>query len=368
MSYGISPTSNRLTTLNSTAVSVDAAGNLTSKPGLALAYDDWSRLRTATGGGVTTTYGVNGLGERTSKTQGTTQRIYVYSAPGHLLGVYDGVTGLAMEEWAYMGERPVASVRAGVIYPIETDHLMAPMRVLDPADAVVWSWENREPFGASAPAEGTVGGQTFSMGLRFPGQYADDESGLVSNGFRDYDVSSGRYAEVDPVGLSAGMNAYIYVNNRPMQRYDSAGLDDTFCMRDPSACGMSKPSPPDYYHLNINYLVGSFSLEVTSDGSIFVGTGAAHPGLPAAISPKKFGISLTSGTMVGCQSSKFKNREDWVSNFASGWSTGASAFYVVGGGYSTNSSGTAFEGGIGSPGYGVQAEYMHKIGNIGMSW
>jgi len=226
MSYGISPTSNRLTTLNSTAVSVDAAGNLTSKPGLALAYDDWSRLRMATGSGVTTTYGVNGLGERVGKAQGTTQRIYIYSAPGHLLGVYDGTTGLPLEEWAYLGERPVADAQGSQVYAIETDHLMAPLRVLDPTNATVWSWVNREPFGASAPIEGTVDGQPFQMGLRFPGQYADRETGLVSNGFRDYDPVVGKYVETDPTGLIAGLNLYGYVKASPLDKFDSFGLDE----------------------------------------------------------------------------------------------------------------------------------------------
>jgi hypothetical protein len=40
---------------------------------------------------------------------------------------------------------------------------------------VVWSWEDREPFGASDPTQGTVNGQPFVFNLRFPGQYLDAE-------------------------------------------------------------------------------------------------------------------------------------------------------------------------------------------------
>jgi RHS repeat-associated protein len=118
----------------------------------------------------------------------------------------------------------VATIRSGTIYPIETDHLMAPLRVLDASNAVVWSWEDREAFGATPPTQGTVGGVTFSLGLRFPGQWSDTESGLVSNGFRDYDPSLGKYVEVDPLGLAAGMNPYIYVSENPLIIIDSLGL------------------------------------------------------------------------------------------------------------------------------------------------
>lgn len=76
-----------LATINATAVTTDAAGNLTSKPGLTLTFDDWSRLRTTTVSGTTTTYGVTGLNGPVSKTDGTHTRVYVYASPGHLLGV-----------------------------------------------------------------------------------------------------------------------------------------------------------------------------------------------------------------------------------------------------------------------------------------
>lgn len=101
---------------------------------------------------------------------------------------------------------------------------MAPLRVLDATNTVVWSWEDREPFGGNTPTSSMVGGQPFTFNLRFPGQWYDEETGLASNGYRDYDASMGRYLEVDPLGLAAGMNPYGYVGGDPLMDMDLYGL------------------------------------------------------------------------------------------------------------------------------------------------
>jgi RHS repeat-associated protein len=44
------------------------------------------------------------------------------------------------------------------------------------------------------------------------------------NYFRDYDPTTGRYVEADPVGLQGGINAYAYVGNNPANWLDPYGL------------------------------------------------------------------------------------------------------------------------------------------------
>src|SRR5262245_43072378 len=55
--------------------------------------------------------------------------------------------------------------------------------------------------------------------------YYDKETGLLQNGFRDYDPSQGRYVESDPIGRLGGLSTYGYVKGNPLSFTDRFGLD-----------------------------------------------------------------------------------------------------------------------------------------------
>ena len=57
-----------------------------------------------------------------------------------------------------------------------------------------------------------------------PGQYFDQETNLHYNYFRDYDPTTGRYIESDPIGLRSGPNTYAYVGNNALRWMDPFGL------------------------------------------------------------------------------------------------------------------------------------------------
>jgi RHS repeat-associated protein len=70
------------------------------------------------------------------------------------------------------------------------------------------------------------GGTTWngaSTPLRFPGQYADPETGLHYNNQRYYDPTTGRYLTPDPLGLAPTLNPHAYVPN-PYTLADPLGL------------------------------------------------------------------------------------------------------------------------------------------------
>ena len=50
--------------------------------------------------------------------------------------------------------------------------------------------------------------------LRFPGQWFQAEAGLHQNWMRDYDPTTGRYVQADPLGLVDGASAGGYARQR----------------------------------------------------------------------------------------------------------------------------------------------------------
>ena len=182
-----------------------------------------------TSGGATTSYVLNALGQRIKKANSSLTRLFVYDEAGHLLGEYDGA-GALVQETVWMQDTPVATLRpngGGVsLFYIHTDHLNTPRRISRPSDDVIlWRWDS-DPFGSAAANEDPDGDSTlFVNNLRFPGQYADAESGHNYNYFRDYDPAIGRYIQSDPIGLLGGLNTYAYAGDSPIDSGDPSGLD-----------------------------------------------------------------------------------------------------------------------------------------------
>lgn len=58
---------------------------------------------------------------------------------------------------------------------------------------------------------------------RFPGQWFQSESGLHQNWMRDYDPTTGRYIQADPLGLIDGASVYGYALGNPIRWTDPTG-------------------------------------------------------------------------------------------------------------------------------------------------
>ena len=180
----------------------------------------------------------NAQGQRVAKTvNGDTNSTvhFIYDQSGQLIAEMDADTGQTLREFVYVNGQQIALVDDTgspdeAVYYVHNDHLGTPQKISDESQVVVWD-AVYQPFG-----EVEIVSDVVENNIRFPGQYADEESGLYYNYYRDYDPRVGRYVESDPVGLVGGTNTYGYVSMNPIIGTDEFGL--TQMNRSRSAPGM----------------------------------------------------------------------------------------------------------------------------------
>jgi RHS repeat-associated protein len=120
---------------------------------------------------------------------------------------------------------------------VHSDHLNTPRKLTDASGQAAWQWsysafgedkptlaKNRFANLETTPNPGTTGISEVKFNLRYPGQYADEESGLFYNYFRSYDARTGRYSQPDPIGLDGGWNRFGYVDGNSLEYSDPKGL------------------------------------------------------------------------------------------------------------------------------------------------
>jgi RHS repeat-associated protein len=222
-----------------------SANYLNGASALTFAYNNANRLVQVQSTGATIgAYAVNAMGQRVSKTAAGAMTLFVYDEQGHLVGEYDSVGNL-IQETVWLEGLPVATLRptgAGnptpiAMYYVHADHLGSPRAMTRPSDnALMWLWDNLDPFGNNAANENPSGQGVFRYALRFPGQYYDAETGTHYNMARDYDSTVGRYEQSDPIGLYGGINTYVYAALNPLVWADPKGqfpwqIDCATCMQ-----------------------------------------------------------------------------------------------------------------------------------------
>ncbi|MDT0344829.1 DUF6531 domain-containing protein [Streptomyces litchfieldiae] len=132
---------------------------------------------------------------------------------------YDQLRPLAQTERTLPGtdEAPPGEFDAR-FYAIVTDLVGAPTELIDEAGDIAWT-ARRTLWGADGPD----GGGAARIPLKFPGQYADPETGWYYNYHRHYDPATARYTSPDPLGLAPSPNPVAYVAN-PQEFCDPTGL------------------------------------------------------------------------------------------------------------------------------------------------
>ncbi|MEV5509361.1 DUF6531 domain-containing protein [Streptomyces orinoci] len=105
-------------------------------------------------------------------------------------------------------------------HAIVTDLVGTPTELVSPAGELVWQ-RRTTLWGTHYPS--VTDKASIACPLRFPGQYADPETGLHYNYFRYYDPELARYASPDPLGIEPAPNHHSYVVN-PQAWTDPLGL------------------------------------------------------------------------------------------------------------------------------------------------
>jgi RHS repeat-associated protein len=246
-SYTYDATGNRLTSTATSDWTYDGNNRLTAYGGISFTHDPRGNQASQTSGGSTTTYthdplnrltGLNTTGissaytydhrsRRIKKTVNASTTWYLYDG-NRLLAEFDAAGDLARH---YLhnprGPEPLSISQDGNSYPILTNHIGAPLHVLNADQDPVWS-ARYQTFGKALLNEDPDGNSvSFTCNLRFPGQYHDQESELYYNIARYYDPAQGRYLQPDPLGgtlyAPAGLNRYPYALNNPLYNIDPDG-------------------------------------------------------------------------------------------------------------------------------------------------
>ena len=235
--YTYELTSNGLDTIDNLATgtrgySYDGAGNTVGELRALAVTDNWSYAYNNAGrlasvslnGGLQAEYVYNALGQQVSRTVGSgpsaVVTLSVHDLNGNRIAEHDD-TGAVIREYIWLDGRPLAVVEGGQLYQLHWDQIMRPVMATDSTGAVVWA-ASYLPFGGIDLVWVDTG--VLEQNLRFPGQWFQAETGLHQNWMRDYDPTTGRYLQADPLGLVDGPSVYGYARQGPVRYVDPTGL------------------------------------------------------------------------------------------------------------------------------------------------
>lgn len=205
-----------LSTINDLDVKHDTRGNVTSISGITRHYNALNQQISSNRKNHTTHYFYNGLGFRVLKKTDSHSYTYIYGIDGLLLAEYTDSN--LTTEYIYLGKQIVAVRHNNALYFVYSDHTGRPEYAMNTSGAVTWSAKN-SAFGRRS--ESSTSGLRLNIG--YPGQYYDREVGSWYNKDRDYDPSTGRYLQSDPMQLVDGPNTYVYARNNPITNIDPTG-------------------------------------------------------------------------------------------------------------------------------------------------
>jgi RHS repeat-associated protein len=237
--YAITPGRNRLasvtTPTGTRSLTYDGRGNPVSESrpdalGVVLAYDSYGHLTSyARTGEAALGHLYNGLDDRVATTRGSETRRFVTDPDGRILGEYGATASDVKAEYIWM--QPEVANDNGAFGGDDGTGGYAPLAVAVPDGngATTLNWVYGNHLGVplvTTDASGTVAAAADYAALGFPGQ-TRTLADLYYNRYRDYDPTTGRYLQSDPIGLAGGDNPYSYAEGNPLSVIDPLGLDSS---------------------------------------------------------------------------------------------------------------------------------------------
>jgi RHS repeat-associated protein len=233
LSAAVAPTwiynaNNELQAFGAVRLTYDADGNVIGREDGAgrtrYHYNAAGRLARVTdeAGREIAAYGYDPFGRRVWKAVDGKKTWFHYAEEG-LAGEYDA-KGRALRTYGWSpqgqwGTDPIWMQEKGRTWFYHTDHLGTPVTMSDPTGRVVWE-ANWKAFGQASVSPASK----VANPLRLAGQYADAETGLHDNYHRTYDPATGKYWQIDPLGLVGDLGLYAYVQGNPINFIDPLGL------------------------------------------------------------------------------------------------------------------------------------------------
>ena len=195
-------------------------------------YPGQYRLTAALTNGVPVeSYGYDALGRRAWVTASGVTTHFVNDGP-HIVAETDD-TGVVLRRYEYgpgmddILSMTVINGQAETTYRYLKDHLNTVIALVDGQGEIVESYEYDAWGNVLAVRDGAGNPLTESaLGNRFlfQGREYSWATGLYNFRARWYDPETGRWLSNDPIGISGGLNQYVFCGNNPVNFRDPYGL------------------------------------------------------------------------------------------------------------------------------------------------
>lgn len=230
--YTLNPGTNQLASVadvgGTRAITYDGRGNTIGETrpgaGITVGYDGLGRLTSyQTSGGDSLINEYNALDDRITGGTAADPQHYVYDMDGRMMGEYGVSYADVKAETIWLSPEVNTPVQ-----PIGGDDGVggyAPLAVVTGGGSLYWVHGNHlgVPIVITDSA-GNLAAPTGYTPVGFPGQ-TRTLADLYYNRYRDYDPTTGRYIQADPIGLQGDDNPYAYAGNNPINSVDPAGLE-----------------------------------------------------------------------------------------------------------------------------------------------